>query len=58
MQGNTVLVNVYILKEDRDYLKTRSPVRGDYSKEIREAVHQRVLELKNIERLRQRNEEL
>ena len=57
MQGNTVLVNVYILKEDRDYLKTRSPVRGDYSKEIREAVHKRVQQLKNLDRVKERSNE-
>ena len=57
MQGNTVLVNVYILKEDRDYLKTRSQVRGDYSKEIRDAVHKRVHELKNLDRVKERSNE-
>ena len=56
MQGKTVLTNVYLLEEDRDYLKKIEKVRGDFSREIRIAVHDRVEHLKSLEKVASNNE--
>ena len=49
MKNKVVLTQVYLYEEDKQYLKEKEKVRGDFSREIRNAVHKRVEEMKGEE---------
>ena len=52
-----VLTQIYLYEEDKEYLRQSEKVRGDFSREIRNAVHKRVQELKNLDRVKERSNE-
>ena len=49
MKNKVVLTQVYLYEEDKKYLNEKEKVRGDFSREIRNAVHKRVEEMKGEE---------